>query len=206
MAELRISEQETPHVEFSHWESMKTYAHNDEVDAVVIGTGAGGAPLLSRLAGRGLKVVALEAGPRFSPFHEFATDERSQSKLFWRHERISAGKDDLAFGNNNSGTGVGGSTLHYTAYTPRPQPDDFKLRSEFSIGSNWPIEFEDLLPYLEEVETFLGVSGPDDYPWGPKRRSKYPLPALPLNQPARLMQDACSRLNIRTSPAANAAL
>jgi len=42
---------------------MRSSAH-DEVDCVVIGTGAGGAPLLARLAMAGLRVVALEAGPR----------------------------------------------------------------------------------------------------------------------------------------------
>ncbi|RYU78307.1 GMC family oxidoreductase, partial [Hymenobacter persicinus] len=99
----------------------------DEVDCVVIGTGAGGAPLLARLAMAGLKVVALEAGPWHDPKKDFATDEKAQEFLFWNDERLSAGKNPLAYGKNNSGTGVGGSTLHYTAYTPRPQPADLHL-------------------------------------------------------------------------------
>jgi choline dehydrogenase-like flavoprotein len=40
---------------------MRQYANNEIVDAVVVGTGAGGAPLLARLAKAGLKIVALEA-------------------------------------------------------------------------------------------------------------------------------------------------
>ncbi len=99
---------------------VKKFDVNDVVDSVVIGTGAGGAPLLSRLAKAGLKVVALEAGEHWKPAEDFATDEKSQSKLFWTDERLSAGDDPLHFGNNNSGIGVGGSTLHYTAYVPRP--------------------------------------------------------------------------------------
>ncbi len=94
---------------------MKLYSENEIVDAVVIGTGAGGAPLLSRLAKAGLKVVALEAGEHWEPSKDFATDEVSQAKLFWTDERLSAGQDPVHFGNNNSGIGVGGSTLHYTA-------------------------------------------------------------------------------------------
>ena len=97
---------------------------HDEVDAVVIGTGAGGAPLLARLAASGLRVVPLKAGKEWAPALEYATDERAMADLFWADERLSAGADPLAFGRNNSGTGVGGSTLHYTAYTPRAQPDD----------------------------------------------------------------------------------
>ena len=176
------------------------------VDVVVVGTGAGGAPLTARLAQAGLSVVALEAGTWWNPQQDFATDEVAQAKLFWTDERLSAGGDPVAFGNNNSGIGVGGSTLHYTAYTPRPQPDDFRLRSEFGVGCNWPIGYDDLEPYLDEVESFLGISGPTPYPWGPPRRAGYPLPPLPLNGAAQLMQRGCEKLGVRTSPAANAAL
>ena len=71
----------------------------------MIGTGAGGAPVLARLAAAGLRVVALEAGPCWDPARDFATDEREQGKLFWRHERLTGGGNPLAFGANNSGTG-----------------------------------------------------------------------------------------------------
>jgi hypothetical protein len=59
-----------------------------------------------------MRVVALEAGQHWSPARDFATDERAQRPLFWNDERLSAGDDPVAFGNNNSGIGVGGSTLH----------------------------------------------------------------------------------------------
>ena len=176
------------------------------VDAVVIGTGAGGAPLIARLASAGLSVVALEAGTHWDPSHEFPTDEVAQGKLFWTDERLSAGDDPVAFGSNNSGTGVGGSTLHYTAYTPRPHPDDFRLRGDFGVGVDWPLTYEDLEPYFDELEQFLGVSGPTPYPWGPPRKSSYRFGPLPLNGAALLMERACKSLGIQTSPAANAAL
>ena len=172
---------------------------------VVIGTGAGGAPVLARLAAAGLSVVALEAGHEWSPAKDFATDEAAQEKLFWNDERLSAGSDPLAFGKNNSGIGVGGSTLHYTAYTPRAQPDDFHLHRDFGVGVDWPIGHAELAPYYDELEAFLGVSGPSPYPWGPPRRG-YDLPPLPLNGAAQLMQRGCASLGIRTAPAANAAL
>ncbi len=185
---------------------MKRYAADETLDAVVIGTGAGGAPVLARLAAAGLKVIALEAGKFWDPKTEFATDEREQSKIFWPFERLAAGENPLHFGRNNSGMGVGGSTIHFTAYTPRPQPDDFKIFSEFGQGKDWPISYQDLEPYYDELEHFLGVSGPTPYPWGPKRKKGYPLKPLPLNGAAQLMQRGCSKLGILTSPAANAAL
>jgi choline dehydrogenase-like flavoprotein len=181
-------------------------AAEDTVDCVVIGLGAGGAPLLFRLAQAGLKVVALEAGPWHNPEKDFATDERAQDFLFWNDERLAAGADPLAMGKNNSGTGVGGSTLHYTAYTPRPLPDDLHLKRDFGQGEDWPLEYRDLAPYFEEVEQFLGISGPTPYPWGPARSKGYALPPLPLNSAAQLMLRGAEKIGINTSPAANAAL
>ena len=185
---------------------MKRFGPDEEVDCLVIGTGAGGAPLLARLAQAGLKVLALEAGPWYHPEKDFATDEHAQNFLFWNDERLSAGRDPLAFGKNNSGTGVGGSTLHYTAYTPRAQPDDLRLFADHGQGVDWPLEHADLEPYYDELEHFLGISGPASYPWGPARKRSYPLAPLPLNGAAQLMERACAKLGIRTSPAANAAL
>ena len=182
------------------------YSTSETVDAVVIGTGAGGAPLLARLAAAGLKVVALEAGKHWNPATDFATDEKAQEKLFWTDERLSAGNDPLPFGSNNSGTGVGGSTLHYTAYTPRAQPDDLQLRTDFGVGEDWPLGFDQLEPYYDEVEQFIGVSGPAAYPWGPARKRAYALGPLSINGAGQLMQKGCQTLGIKTSPAANAAL
>jgi len=178
----------------------------EAVDCIVIGLGAGGAPLLARLAQAGLKVVALEAGPWHNPEKDFATDERAQDFLFWNDERLAAGGDPLAMGKNNSGTGVGGSTLHYTAYTPRPLPDDLHIKSDFGVGEDWPLTYDDLAPYFAEVERFIGVSGPTPYPWGPVRPTGYPMAPLPLNSAAQLMVRGAEKVGIQTSPAPNAAL
>lgn len=185
---------------------MRYYSTQETVDAVIIGTGAGGAPLMAKFAKAGLKVVALEAGNYWNPPADFATDEKEQNKLFWTHERLSAGKNPVAFGKNNSGIGVGGSTLHYTAYTPRPFPDDFTLHSDYGLGLDWPVSYYDLEKYYDELEVNLGISGPTPYPWGPARNINYPLPPLALNTAAQLMERGCKPLNIKTSPAANAAL
>ena len=187
-------------------QSSRTYPAQEIVDAVVIGTGAGGAPILARLAEAGLSAVALEAGREWNAADEYANDEVAQGDLYWLDERLSGGSHPTGFGANNSGCGVGGSTLHYGAFTPRPHPQDFHLHSEFGVGQNWPLTYEDLASYFAEIERFIGVSGPSSYPWGPHPVGRYPLPPLPLNAPAQLMERGCRKLGIQTAEAPSAVL
>jgi choline dehydrogenase-like flavoprotein len=178
-------------------DGMRHYATTETVDAVVIGTGAGGAPLLAQLAQAGLKIVALEAGRNWDPEH-FPADETA-TDIYWMGERLSAGDTPEAFGANNSGTGVGGSTLHWGAFVPRADPRDLRLRTERGVGVDWPIGYGDLAPYYDRVEAFIGVSGPESYPWDPARR--YPLPPVPRNAPAQMMAKGCAALGIRATDA-----
>ncbi|KQT19798.1 ribonuclease BN [Methylobacterium sp. Leaf399] len=179
-------------------DGMRRHAPSDVVDAVVVGTGAGGAPLLARLAAAGLKVVALEAGPNFDP-KTFAFDETLADEIYWTKERLSGGATPEAFGANNSGTGVGGSTLHWGAFVPRADRRDLKLRSESGQGADWPLDYDDLLPFYERVEAFIGVSGAQAYPWDASRR--YPLPPVARNASAEIMAAACARLGVRATDA-----
>ena len=183
---------------------MRTYENESTVDVVVIGTGAGAAPVLARLAEAGLSVVALEAGRWWDPAREFSADEVAMSDLYWLGERISAGETPTAFGGNNSGTGVGGSMLHWGAFVPRADPRDLKLRTDTGLGEDFPLTYEDLVPYYEQVERFLGVAGPAHYPWDPQRR--YPLGPIALNAPAIAMRRGYEALGVRTSEAPIAAV
>lgn len=161
-------------------------------DVVVIGTGAGGAPVLAELAKAGLRVVALEAGQPFKA-EDHSTDE-TVSDIYWMDERLSDGEMPQVFGSNNSGKGVGGSTLHWGAFCPRPDPRDLKLQSLTGQGVDWPLDMGDLLPHLEAVERFISVSGPADYPWDPGRT--YPNPPPWRNAPAERMMEGCAALGI----------
>ena len=176
---------------------MRTYENESTVDVVVIGTGAGAAPVLARLAEAGLSVVALEAGRWWHAADEFSADEVAMADLYWLGERISAGETPTAFGGNNSGTGVGGSMLHWGAFVPRADPRDLKLRTDTGLGEDFPLTYEELVPYYEEVERFLGVAGPVHYPWDPQRR--YPLGPIALNAPALAMRKGYAAIGVRTS-------
>lgn len=165
---------------------------------VVVGTGAGGAPLLAELAAAGLHVVALEAGPVFRP-DTFTPDEATAAELYWRDERLSAGENPQAFGGNNSGTGVGGSMLHYGAFMPRMDARDFHLFNETGQGCDWPFGAAELEPWVVQVEETIGVSGPATYPWDPERRYAY-APAA-RNAPAEIMVRAASAIGLTCTDA-----
>lgn len=179
-------------------DSMQNYDLDDSVDVVVVGTGAGGAPLLARLAEQGLRVIALEAGPNHDPA-ESTPDEIDATAINWMSSRFSGGDAPTAFGPNNSGFGVGGGTVHWGAFTPRPDVRDLRLRSETGLGRDWPVDHAELIRYVEEVEAYIGVSGPTPYPWDPARTYLYAPPRR--NAPADIMAAGAASLGIRATDA-----
>ncbi len=114
-------------------------------------------------------------------------------------ERLSDGETPTAFGQNNSGKGVGGSTLHWGAFTPRPDARDLKLKTTAGLGEDWPIDPDELTGYIETVEHFVGVSGPADYPWDPVRRYELPPPAR--NASSDMMIRGCEAVGIPATDA-----
>lgn len=177
------------------WVSMKEYADHETVDFLIIGTGAGGATLACKLAEYGFSVVALDAGPYFRPLEDFASDESEQTKLYWTDDRIVDGDNPLQLGSNNSGKGVGGSTVHFAMVSLRFRPEWFKARTKLGYGADWPIDWREMWAYYTEVEQALKISGPVNYPWGPPR-PRYPYRAHPLNAAARALAHGCEALGI----------
>jgi choline dehydrogenase-like flavoprotein len=178
---------------------MRCYDDNDEVDFAIVGTGAGGGTLACKLAESGFSVVAFDAGPFWRPLDDFASDERYQSGLFWTDERITGGADPVELGSNNSGRGVGGSTVHYTMIALRWRPEWFKCKSTLGYGRDWPISFEELEPYYEEAEEALKIAGPLKYPWG-RRRRRYPYREHPVNSAGLVLARGCEAIGVKWSP------
>jgi len=181
------------------WTPMREYQPTEEVDFAIVGTGAGGGTLACRLAEKGFKVVAFDAGAWWRPLEEFASDETHQEKLFWTDERICDGDNPLKLGNNNSGKAVGGSTVHFAMVSLRFRPEWFKSRSLLGYGADWPLTWQEMWRYYAEVEDALKISGPVNYPWGPKRR-RYPYRAHELNAAALVLARGAEALGIPWAP------
>src|SRR5919205_2196269 len=173
---------------------MREYRPRDEVDFCIIGTGAGGGVLAQRLARYGFSVVALDAGPWHDTEDDMVSDEAGSAPLYWDDLRITGGSEPLEFGANNSGRGVGGSTIHYAGFCPRFHPSDFRVRSLDGVAADWPLSYDDLEPYYVAMEREYPVSGPARYPWG--KPHGYPYAPLQAGTAGQKLIEGCARLGI----------
>ena len=70
--------------------------------------------------------------------------------------------------------GPGGTTLHWLGTTPRMLPNDFKMKTLYGQGVDWPISYDELKPYYEMAEFEIGVAGSVAEQQGPDiSRSNY---------------------------------
>jgi len=78
---------------------------------------------------------------------------------------------------------VGGSTWSWRGNTPRFIPSDFHLKTQFGVGRDWPLDYNELEPWYCQAELELGVSGNHDE-WdglhGGYRSQAFPMPGIPL--------------------------
>ncbi|GAA4466673.1 GMC family oxidoreductase [Nibrella saemangeumensis] len=149
-------------------------------DAVIVGSGAGGGMAAYMLAKAGAKVLLLEAGGYYDP-----ADPKYITQLKWPYESPrrgastfarSGGDFDAAWGGwelegepytSKAGTEfhwfrsrmLGGRTNHWGRISLRFGPDDFRRGSLTGIGDDWPITYDDIKPYYDQVDKLIGVFG-----------------------------------------------
>ncbi len=131
------------------------------------------------------------------PKRDWVSDEKGSHNLYWNDKRITGGENPLALGANNSGKGVGGSTVHWASFTPRFHPSDFRVYSRDGVGADWPISYWDLKPYYELMERELPVAGPSYYPWGDPHG--YPYGPHPMGGVGDALISGCTKLGIGVS-------
>jgi choline dehydrogenase-like flavoprotein len=176
---------------------MRRFRDTDEVDVAIVGTGSAGGVLVQRLARAGFDVVAFDAGPFWDVERDWVSDEAGSHKLYWTDLRIIGGSTPITLGENNSGRGVGGGSVHWAAFTPRLHPSDFRVHSEDGVGVDWPISYQDLKPYYELLEQEMPVSGPSYFPWGDPHG--YPYGPHPSGGVGDTLIRGCTKLGIPVS-------
>jgi choline dehydrogenase-like flavoprotein len=57
---------------------------------------------------------------------------------------------------------VGGRTNHWGRISLRFGPWDFKARSRDGLGDDWPISYDDIKPYYDKIDSFIGIFGSNE--------------------------------------------
>ena len=93
---------------------------------------------------------------------------------------------------------VGGLAMHWGGVAPRYSPEDFRLRSLYGVGDDWPFTYDDLDPFYQEAEERMGVAGEQGPPALDPRGKPYPLPPLPINYNLAQLQQWATQAGITT--------
>jgi len=148
-------------------------------DVVIVGSGAGGGMAAYMLSKAGANVLLLEAGGFWDP-----ADPKYINQLKWSYESPRRGAATTRpFGDFDAAWGgwqiegepytvdpgtefhwfrsrmLGGRTNHWGRISLRFAPNDFKRKTLTGVGEDWPIGYDDIAPYYDEVDKLIGVFG-----------------------------------------------
>ncbi len=96
---------------------------------------------------------------------------------FHHYEHVNSGKDGFSYSGRHA---IGGTSLVWFGNAIRKTPNDFRTRSTYGFGEDWPISYNDLEEYYYQAEVEMGVSGPPRDLFSPYRKRPFPLPPFQL--------------------------
>jgi len=152
-----------------------------ESDICIIGSGITAAVIAEKLAEeRETRIVVVEAGDDTVPL----ADRAAHRGRFVAYGESPWGRDHIdgmtADGIQSRSMQVGGLAMHWGGVTPRFSPEDFRVKSLFGVGHDWPVTYEELDPFYDEAERRIGVAGEQGPPELDPRSGPFPMPPLPL--------------------------
>jgi choline dehydrogenase-like flavoprotein len=157
---------------------MAIHTRRDVFDVCIVGSGAGGGMAAHELTKAGANVILLEAGGMW--------DNAKDSDMFvqpWETPRRGRNTAERPFGEHDACIGgwtvpgepfttapgtqfqwwrarmVGGRTNHWGRISLRFGPDDFKHKTADGLGDDWPVSYEEMAPYYDDLDRLVGIFG-----------------------------------------------
>ncbi len=159
----------------------------NDYEVIVIGSGATGGVAALTFAEAGVKVLVVEAGPKYTSEEAIGSEPintlnringivsgkrriQAQHPGYWKSNPLlfSNEKDNpYTFPQNKpfiwtQGKQLGGRSLTWGGITLRLSDYEFKASLNDGYGSEWPIKYSDLSPHYESLESRLGIRGSRD--------------------------------------------
>ena len=149
-------------------------------DVVIVGSGAAGGTAAWALVKAGLRVAMLETGalrrhlldfPYHEPFpyqdpHRGLKTPLSQSDEFKQRYSLTGSTPEEPYTTPEKmpyewfrARNVGGRTMFWGRFSNRFNENDFRAYSRDGHGKDWPLTYQDLAPYYDRAELFMGVCG-----------------------------------------------
>ncbi|WP_259782316.1 GMC family oxidoreductase [Aestuariispira ectoiniformans] len=183
-----------------------------EATVVVIGSGMAGAHLAYTLSRKGVDVLMLEAGDRRTRNDYVETFYNNPVKgpqspypsIPSAPHPTDGGYDDFYVqGGPDEFIGAylrifGGTSWHWTGFADRLRPADFRMKTDYGVAEDWPIDYDLLVPYYQRVEKRWGVAGSMDFVWGAPREVPYEMPPIPASYMDKQVEKALNKLGLRS--------
>ena len=163
----------------------------EDVDVVIIGSGASGGMAAWNLTRMGVKVLVLEAGQKFErsqfwshvkPWEARERRRRGESPPDWTGMPLRESPYETPPGKQfwlARVWGVGGKTNIWGRVSLRYSDLNFQEPAKDGWGIPWPITYREIAPYYDNVEKKIGICGGDDNtPWLPGSSNYLPPPNL----------------------------
>lgn len=164
----------------------------DVYDAIVCGSGVTGGWAAKELTERGLKVLLIERGKNIRHRVDYATENLppwelnyrgysdpeilQTSKSIQKHAKLDEWVEGMYVDDNKEkyltteeskfrwlrGYHLGGRSLMWGRHCYRMSPLNFKSNEIDGHGIPWPVSYEDIKPWYDYVEKFIGVNGTNE--------------------------------------------
>lgn len=172
---------------------MSAGSTDTQYDLIVVGTGPSSSFFLKTYFerfGADRKVLVLERGQRRS--HAEMREQGDwtdppEEPLYIANPPRSANPQSHRWLIRPS---FGGNSNYWLGDTPRFVPSDFRTRSLFGVGDDWPIGYDDIEADYTAVENTMAIAGADDIAAVGWRSQPYPLPPHRFSDPDMILKAA----------------